>query len=45
MCDRFLCKWPAEYVHSVRAHLRQQHYPLAVGPDDVVHLRAHSLPR
>lgn len=25
-------------------YLSQQHYPLAVGPDDVVHLRAHSLP-
>ena len=28
----------------VRAYLSQQHYPLAIRPDDVVHLRAHSLP-
>ena len=28
----------------VCVYLSQQHYPLAIGPDDMVHLRAHSLP-
>lgn len=32
------------WTASPKVYLSQQHYPLAIRPDDVVHLRAHSLP-
>lgn len=31
-------------IQYVCVYLSQQHYPLAIRPDDMVHLRAHSLP-
>lgn len=36
--------WPCVLSKRVCVYLSQQHYPLAIRPDDVVHLRTHPLP-